>query len=210
MNTFCPPTIIETDALRLRPLVDADADALFHALLGDPAVTEWLPFPTHRNVVQTRAFIRHCRLGWSSKTRFTWAMEDLQTGRLVAAIDLAPAPPRAEIGVVTSRCEGHRRRRAGLAALLMLIDWLLTQPQLYRIHAYCAPEGPAASTMSRLGFTLEARLTNWEPRPNRNLAAGDALLFAITRGADDTSSRIARRLALRHAPFPVVQDRTEP
>ncbi|RQR49490.1 N-acetyltransferase [Burkholderia sp. Bp9140] len=209
MPAFCPPTIIETDELRLRPFVDDDADALFEALLGDPVVTEWLPFPTHRSVAQTRTFIRHCRLGWASRTRFTWALEDRRSGRLVAAIDLAPTPPRAEIGVVTSRRDGHRRRRAGLAALLRLVDWLLAQPQLCRIHAYCAPEGNAASTMSRLGFTLEGRLTNWEPRPNRNLVAGDALLFAITRGAHDTAPRIAHRLALRHAPVPAGQERTE-
>lgn len=209
MPTFCPPTIIETDELRLRPFVDDDADALFEALLGDPVVTEWLPFPTHRSVAQTRAFIQHCRLGWASRTRFTWAMEDRQTGRLVAAIDLTPTPPRAEIGVVTSCRAGHRRRRAGLATLLRLLDWLLAQPQLCRIHAYCAPEGNAASTMPRLGFTLEARLANWEPRPNRNLVAGDALLFAITRGARDPSSRIAQRLALRHARRADAQDRIE-
>ncbi|KER67571.1 hypothetical protein HR51_32515 [Burkholderia cepacia] len=209
MLTFCPPTIIETDELRLRPFVDDDADALFEALLGDPAATEWLPFPTHRSVAQTHAFIQHCRLGWASKTRFTWAMEDRQNGRLVAAIDLTPAPPRAEIGVVTSRREGHRRRRAGLAALLRLVDWLLAQPQLCRVHAYCAPEGQAASTMSRLGFTLEARLTNWEPRPNRNLVAGDALLFAITRGVHDTAPCISHRLALRHAPASTIQDASE-
>ncbi|MFC0402402.1 GNAT family N-acetyltransferase [Paraburkholderia rhizosphaerae] len=199
MNTFCPPTIIETDELRLRPFTDADADALFDALLGDPSVTEWLPFPTHRNAEETRTFIRSCRLGWSSRTCFTWAMEDRDTGRLVAAIELQPTPPRAEIGVITSRREGHRRRRAGLATLLKLIGWLLAQPQLCRIHAYCAPEGDAASTMTRLGFTLEAKLVNWEPRPNRNLAAGDALLFAITRAPHESPPAFTHRVVATRA-----------
>jgi ribosomal-protein-alanine N-acetyltransferase len=204
MNTFCPPATIETDDIRLRPFTDADADALFETLLGDPAVTEWLPFPTHRHVDDTRLFIRSCQLGWNSRTCFTWAMEDLQSGRLVAAVELQPAPPRAEIGVITSRREGHRRRRAGLAALLRLIGWLLAQPQLCRIHAYCAPEGAAASTMTRLGFTLEGRLANWEPRPNRHLPAGDALLFAITRAPHEPAPVISHRLVARKAPRPAL------
>lgn len=209
MKTFSPPTLIETDELRMRPFVDGDADALFDALLGDPVVTEWLPFPTHRHVAETRAFIRHCRLGWDSMTRFTWALEDRKTGSLFAAIDLTPTPPRAEIGVVTSCRVGHRRRRAGLATLLQLIDWLLTQPQLHRIHAYCAPQGPAASTMPRLGFILEAKLTSWEPRPNRGIVAGDALLFAITRGSPNARSGIAHRLASRHTQNPNTPDGLE-
>jgi [ribosomal protein S5]-alanine N-acetyltransferase len=200
MNTFFPPAVIETDEVRLRPFADPDAEELFETLLGDPAVTEWLPFPTHRHVDDTRLFIQSCQLGWNSRTCFTWAMEDRQSGRLVAAVDLQPEPPRAEIGVITSRREGHRRRRAGLAALLRLIGWLLAQPQLCRIHAYCAPEGAAASTMTRLGFTLEGRLANWEPRPNRQLPAGDALLFAITRAPHDPAPVIAHRVVARNAP----------
>ena len=33
----------------------------------------------------------------------------------------------------------------------------------------------------RLGFTLEAKLTNYEARPNLGLPAGDSYLFAMTR-----------------------------
>jgi len=57
----------------------------------------------------------------------------------------------------------------------------MAQPQIFRVDAYCAPQGAAASTMSKLGFVLEGRLLNWEARPNRNLPAGDSLLFAMTR-----------------------------
>jgi RimJ/RimL family protein N-acetyltransferase len=195
MNGFSPPRVIETGEIRLRPFVDADAGTLFHVLLGDPAVTEWLPLRTHRNVEESRAFIRVCELGWTRATRCTWALEDSATGHLLAAIELVPHLPRAELGVIISRRDGHRRRRASLAALLKLIDWLMTQPQLCRLHAYCAPQGRAASTMARLGFTLEGQLTNWEPRPNRGLAAGDALLFALTRAPGEPLARLTERLA---------------
>jgi hypothetical protein len=100
---------------------------------------------------------------------------------------LHASPPRAELGVMISARATPRQRRAGLSALLKLIRWLLAQPQLCRVHACCAPKSPAASTMRRLGFTLEGRLTNWLPLPNTPGGVGDALVFAICRppaGAD--------------------------
>lgn len=194
MSEFIVPRIIETDAIRLRPFVGEDAQALFSVLLGDPEVTAWLPMPTHAGIEETRAFIRRCDAGWQSGTRYTWALEDAASGTLLAAIELRPEPPRAEIGVVISQRSGHRRRRASLSALLKLIGWLLSQPQLCRIHAYCAPEGEAASTMPRLGFKLEGRLTNWEPRPNRGRLASDALLFSITRDPADPQAPSMHRL----------------
>lgn len=187
MNRLEVPCVIETNAVRLRPFREGDAQTLFTVLLGDPEATAWLPMRTHANVAETRAFIAQCEVEWRNGYRYTWALEDAASRTLLAAIALRPEPPRAEIGVIISRLEAHRRRRASLAALLKLIRWLLAQPALCRIHAYCAPEGAAASTLTRLGFAFEGRLTNWEPRPNQGLLAGDALLFAITRepGATD-------------------------
>lgn len=182
---FVAPRVIETDTIRMRPFRQADARMLFDVLLGDPEVTAWLPMRTHASVADTRAFIARCEAGWRDGSCFTWALEDAASGALLAAIELRAQPPRAEIGVVISRLDGHRRRRASLAALLKLIRWLLMRPELCRIHALCAPEGAAASTLPRLGFTLEGRLVNWEPRPNQRMRAGDALLFAITRAPDD-------------------------
>jgi len=181
MHAFYPPRFIESDELLMRPFVEDDAQELFDALLGDPAVTEWLVVPTHRSVADSRSFIESCRSGWVRRTRFTWALQDKASQRIVAAIDLKPALPRVEIGVITSQRPGHQRRRAGLQTLRKFIDWLMAQPQIFRVDAYCAPQGAAASTMSKLGFVLEGRLLNWEARPNRNLPAGDSLLFAMTR-----------------------------
>ena len=46
MGSFSPPRLIETEHLWLRALVDSDAEQVFHALFGDPQVTEWLPMRT--------------------------------------------------------------------------------------------------------------------------------------------------------------------
>ncbi|WP_181885559.1 GNAT family N-acetyltransferase [Trinickia dinghuensis] len=188
MEGFRPPAFIETDAMTFRPFVADDAPALYETMLGDEKQTEWLSLLRHRSVGDSLRYIDRKQREWAAGTGFTWALADRASGTVVASIELHAGPPRAELGVITSRFATSRQRRAGLAALLKLIRWLLAQPQLCRVHAYCAPESPAASTMRRLGFALEGRLTNWLWLPNTAAGVGDALLFAICRPASAMSA----------------------
>lgn len=181
MNGFRPPRTIETGALTLRPFVAADAGALFNTMFGDATLTTWLSVRRHRSMLDSLRYIHDKEIAWLAGTEYSWALVERTSGALVAAIDLRASPPRAEIGVIVSARATPRQRRAGLAALLKLLRWLLSQPQLYRIEAHCAPESAATSTMQKLGFTLEGRLTNWLSLPNAAQQVGDALLFSICR-----------------------------
>ncbi|RAS39245.1 GNAT family N-acetyltransferase [Paraburkholderia bryophila] len=178
-----PLDSIDTPLLRLRPLTPADAPALFDQMLGDAGTMRDLPVLRQTGVSQTDAFIAEALRGWEDGSLIRYTLECKETGRLTALIELKPALPRVEIGVIISRHGGARRRRAGVLALQELIDWLIEQPGVYRVFACCAVDGAAHSSMERLGFVKEAVLTNHEPRPNRGLVAADSYLFALTRPA---------------------------
>jgi ribosomal-protein-alanine N-acetyltransferase len=178
---FVPLDRMETPYLVLRPLAPADAPALFDEMLGDIGTMRDLPVPRHRNVEQTAAFIDEALRGWQDGTLIRYALECKETGRLTALIELKPALPRIEVGVVISRLGGARRRRAGVLALQDLLHWLIEQPGVYRLFACCAVDGAAHSSMERLGFVQEALLMNHEPRPNRGLLADNSYLYARTR-----------------------------
>jgi [ribosomal protein S5]-alanine N-acetyltransferase len=181
MSQFRPPELIESNELLLRPPEPRDAQALFDEMLGDADTTRHLGFRRHATPDETLSFIEDAQRGWQDGTLIRWVLEDKASGRLTALIELRPQPPRAELGVVISRRGGARRRRAGLYALRRLLKWLLAQPPIFRIYAYCAVDGDAHSSMERLGFTLEAKLTNHECRPNLGLLAADSYLYAMTR-----------------------------
>lgn len=212
MNGFRPPRIIETDALTLRPFVAADAGTLFSTMLGDAALTTWLSVRRHRSMLDSLRYIHDKEAAWLAGTEYSWAVVERASGVLVAAIDLRASPPRAEIGVIVSARATPRQRRAGLAALLRLIRWLLAQPSLYRIEAHCAPQSAAASTMQKLGFTLDARLTNWLSLPNTVRQVGDALLFSICRpvGQDGQPATLpAEAVAASQAAHRILAARVE-
>lgn len=178
---FNPPRVIETDHLWLRPLTESDAFQLYHALFGDPRVTEWLPIRTFESVDRALHEIHKWQHGWETGSLYSWVLEDKQTGRFCAMIELRPMLPRIELGVVTTMRDEYKRRRAGLVALRKVINWVLDQPGVCRIYAGCAPEGDSAPVMEKLGFKLEGLLKNWEARPNIGLAAADSLMYSLTR-----------------------------
>lgn len=181
MSPFRFPALIESADLLMRPPEPRDAKALFDEMLGDVATTRHLSFRRHTQIDETLAFIEDSAQGWRSGELIRWVLEDRATGRLTGMIELRPHPPRVEVGVMISRCGGARRRRAGLHALRKLLAWMLAQPPILRIYAYCAVDGDAHSSMEKLGFTLEAKLTHYECRPNLGLLAGDSYLYAMTR-----------------------------
>lgn len=181
MSAFRPPEIIESDELLWRPPEPGDAQALFTEMFGDPETMRHVTYPLHRTLDDTRAFIALSEMEWKCGGQARWVLQDKATGRITALVELKPQPPRAEIGVMISRRGGARRRRAGLDSLRKFLRWLIAQPQIFRVFACCAVDGDAHSAMERLGFTLEARLTNYECRPNLLMPAGDSYLYAMTR-----------------------------
>jgi ribosomal-protein-alanine N-acetyltransferase len=183
MMPFRPPQLIESDEILLRPPAPEDAQALFDEMLSDAETMRYLPFPRHTTLDDTLEYIEESRRGWESGSLLRWLLVDKATGHLTALIQLEPRPPRAEIGVIISRQGGSRKRRAGLQVLRKLIKWLLAQPAIYRLYACCATDGPAQSAMERLGFVLEAKLTNYESRPNMGVVVGDSYLYVMTRSA---------------------------
>ena len=181
MMQFRPPQLIESEEILLRPPSPADAQALFDEMLSDAETTRYLPFPRHTVLEDTLEYIEESRRGWESGSLLRWLLVDKASGNITGLIQLEPRPPRAEIGVIISRQGGSRKRRAGLQVLRKLIKWLLAQPAIYRLYACCATDGPAQSAMERLGFVLEAKLTNYESRPNMGVLAGDSYLYVMTR-----------------------------
>jgi ribosomal-protein-alanine N-acetyltransferase len=204
MSLFRAPELIESDELLLRPPEPRDAQALYDEIFSDEETVRYLTHLRHTSIDETLVFIGMAQRDWETGELPRWVLEDKATGRLTGLIELQPRPPRAEIGVIISRRGGARRRRAGLDVLRKFLKWLIAQPQICRVFACCAVDGNAHSSMERLGFTLEAKMTNYEARPNLGLLASDSYLYAMTRPL--TPPHMADALAWMDRHFSVEPD----
>lgn len=50
-------SVIDTERLTLRPMTETDGEAVF-LWTGDPAVNRYMPYPVHKNIEETRAWLR--------------------------------------------------------------------------------------------------------------------------------------------------------
>jgi Acetyltransferases, including N-acetylases of ribosomal proteins len=182
MSAFHAPELIESDELLLPPARRlATLKRSSTKCLAIPTRCAISPiFATRRLTKRSLSSIWLRRIGKAACCRVGCSKTRRPAGSR-GVIELQPRPPRAEVGVIISRRGGARRRRAGLDALRKFLEWLIAQPQIYRVFACCAVDGNAYTAMERLGFTLEAKLTNYEHRPNLGLPAGDSYLYAMTR-----------------------------
>lgn len=72
-------SVIETQRLMLRPMTEADAEAVFR-WTGDPIVNRYMPYPVHRHVEETRAWLRSLQ---GKTDEFGFCLKE--TGQLIGA-----------------------------------------------------------------------------------------------------------------------------
>ena len=58
-------------------------------------------------------------------------------------------------------------------------DWAFGQPEIFRVWATCHPDNAASiRVLNKAGLRFEARLENWEARPQPGLPAGPSMVYA--------------------------------
>lgn len=70
---------IETERLILRPMTEVDGEAVFQ-WTGDPVVNRYMPYPVHKNVGETQAWLRSLQ---GKEEEFGFCLK--KTGQLIGA-----------------------------------------------------------------------------------------------------------------------------
>jgi RimJ/RimL family protein N-acetyltransferase len=182
MDDLRAPESFKTARLALRPMGVADASNIFHGYAADVEATRFMIFPRHRVVAESESFARRCAQCWQDGSAFPWAIVIDSTGEFAGAIEMRIKPPKADFGYIL--CRAYWGRGFATEAASAIVGWAMPQPAIYRVWATCHPDNIAsAHVLEKSGLRLEGRLSRWEPRPNLGEAAGDSLMYAVTRPA---------------------------
>lgn len=174
------PEEFQTDRLRLRPVERADAEAIFRTYAGEVAPTRFMPFLRHRDVDDSAAFAERCENCWSSGAAFPWAIIERASGRFMGVIELRLSPPKADFGYILG--EPFWGQGFATEAASTVVAWAIAQPAISRVWATCHPDNAAsAAVLRKAGLSHEARLANWEARPQLGETAGPSDCYALTR-----------------------------
>lgn len=147
------PTIerIETARLVLTRPSAADAQAIFERYAGDPAVTRYLAWPTHRSADDTRLFIDFSESEWSRSPAGPFLILSKDDGRLLGATGLSfDGSGAATTGyVLATDAWGNGYATEALQAMVDLARSL----GLSTLGAYCHPDHvPSIRVLEKCGF----------------------------------------------------------
>ena len=79
----------------------------------------------------------------------------------------------------------HWRNGFAAEALRALVDWVMTQPDVFRAGAVCDVENAAlARVMEKAGMTREGILRRWMLHPQAGDTPRDCLCYSIVKKAD--------------------------
>jgi len=155
-----PPTIA-LDGARLRPLREADADAL-HGYLRDPVVTELTSYPVV-TVPLVEAMIERSLSRWAAGEPSRWGVALAHDDRLVGTCgfnDFSPAHRWAELAYDLAPAHwGTGLMRRAVAAVL---EWAFQQDQIDRVHAFVRVDNLRSQRLlERGGFVREGCLRSY-------------------------------------------------
>jgi [ribosomal protein S5]-alanine N-acetyltransferase len=173
------PELIETARLVLRRPRPNDADAIYARYAGDPAVTTFLGWPTHRSLEDTRAFVQFSDAEWQRWSAGPYVITARGDKQILGGTGLSVETPyRAATGYVLARDSwGQGFATEALRAMVALGEHL----GLARVHAFCHPQhAPSRRVLEKCGFLCEGTWCRYAEFPNR-LPGGpvDVLCYAI-------------------------------
>lgn len=175
-----PPETIETARLLLRPVTKDDAPAIFEKYGQDTDVGRYLSWSPHKKIEDTHAYLTRCVNSWNERSSFPWALirkEDNEfTGMLEASVD----KHKMNLGYVLAQSEWGKGYMP--EAVRAVIDWAMTENDIYRIWAVCDIENTAsARVMEKVGMEREGVLRRWLRHPNISDEPRDCYCYSIVK-----------------------------
>lgn len=153
---------LETQRLRLRPLVTPDAEAMF-AYTSVPESFQYLRRSVHTSVEEDQAFIRDVLEGYRLHREFVWGICPQDMDRPIGTcrlFDLWPAEGRCEVSYLIHPACRHR----GIAPEVVerLIHYVFEELDFRTMYARCAIENTDSErVMQKCGMTLEKKLPHY-------------------------------------------------
>lgn len=158
MEANTEPPVLEGQAVRLRPLREGDAGAIF-ALYSDPEVCRYWSFAPWTEPAQAVAWLAE-RMGWRPPATYGWALADARDDQLVGTVSLfALSSPnrRAELGY--SLLPARQGRGLAREGVRLALDFAFGPLELERVEADVDPRNEASwRLLEHFGFRREGLL----------------------------------------------------
>lgn len=151
---------IETDRLVLRKFIARDANAAFRNWTSDEKVTEFLRWPTHKNIGITERVLNDWIAKYDALDFYQWAIVPKELNEPVGTISVVDMDERTE-KIHIGYCIGSKWWHSGYTseAFAAIIPFFFEQVEAKRIESQHDPENPnSGRVMTKCGLIYEGTL----------------------------------------------------
>ena len=175
-----PPEQFKIERLTLRrPRMD-DVPVIFAAYAQDPEVTRYMTWRPHKNVEETYRIVKLMLTHWDAGSAYSYVITLKDSDSAIGMITMHPDGFKVGLGYVLAR--PHWGKGYMSEAALAVTNWLLEQPDVYRVFAICDVENLASTrVMEKAGMTREGILHRNSIHPNVSDEPRDSYIYAIVK-----------------------------
>ncbi len=167
-------TSAQVGRFTLRDLNPWEGPALF-ALTGNPDITHYMGFRTHKIVDEATQLIEQYR---NSPTKWQAVCSN---NEILGVIGLEVMRHQATMSIMFR--SDWKARGAGREFCQPFVQWIFTHPQMWRLWTYVHVDNiPGQRVTERMGATCEGLLRRFEFFPNVSTEPQDCLIYSIVRG----------------------------
>ena len=172
------PGRIESERLIFERLRYEFAEEIFFAYASKPEATQFVSWPTHNRVEETREYLKYAVAAWNLGTDYSFALRLRQTNQLIGSIGCINENGKVQFGYIISPNFWNQ----GLAteACKIFLPRLCALKNVFKVWMFTDVDNIASQrVLIKSGLVEEARLSLWFRFINQNNAPKDCILFTM-------------------------------
>ncbi len=169
---------LETERLILRPFVMSDAEMVFNNWTNDDKVTEFLRWPTHKDISVTERVLKDWVEGYKDNSFYQWAIVSKELNEPIGTISVVGMDEKTD-KVHIGYCIGSKWWHKGYTseAFSGIIPFFFHEVKAQRIESQHDPNNPhSGNVMKKCGLKYEGTLrkNDWS-----NQGIVDACMYGL-------------------------------
>ena len=176
----CGTKTIETDRLLLRRFELSDVEAAYTNWMSDERVTEFLTWPTHKDVSESEQIIGEWISQYENPDFYQWAIVLKEIDEPIGSVSVVEKNESIEM-LHVGYCIGSKWWHKGIMteAFKAVIELLFAETSVNRIEARHDPNNPhSGDVMKKCGLKYEGTMRQAD-RSNKGIV--DAAMYSILR-----------------------------
>jgi [ribosomal protein S5]-alanine N-acetyltransferase len=172
------PDRIETPRLTLQRLRYEDAEEIFYAYASKPEATQYVAWPTHQSIQETRSYLNYVIPQWEKGVDYSFSARLKETNRLVGSFGIVNDQGKVQFGYILSPTQWNRGYATEMCSAV--VSMLMQLSDIHRIWTLVDADNTASvKVLMKAGLKEEARLQKWYRFINQDNQPKDCILFRL-------------------------------